>query len=144
MSLSDWLITLTIIITIVPLLKMAKEKQFGFYNISIVLLGVTILIVSIAKNRKEESKEKRNETVNATNEANIKKLVIETGQSRRYLSTIKASLDTIGLAVSPFNGKVSIEDIQKIKKFILSDNSTINVTSINQKGGQTANEITNN
>jgi hypothetical protein len=144
MSLSNLIITLTIIITVVPVLKIAREKRFSLYNVSIVLMGIAILIFSFLKNNTDERTQSENERVNRANEKNIKKLISDSERSRGDLIKIMKSLDTMGLAVNPHTGKVTIEDQQKFKNIILSGNSSNNVTSIDQKGGQTAKEITNN
>jgi uncharacterized membrane protein YhiD involved in acid resistance len=147
MSLSDWIITLTIIITIVPLVKMAKDKRFGFYNISIVLIGIIVLVLSIRKNRIDDcissKKERASYVSDSTNKSEIKKLGQESSQSKILLSNIKSSLDSIGIGLNN-QGDISIDNPKKLKDRILKINSQTNVTSINQKGGQTAGSITNN
>lgn len=139
-----WILALTVIITVVPLVKMAKEKRFGIYNFFVVLVGSSVLILSILKNVKDERTEIDNQKASSENLAKIDKLVIETQQSRSDLSNIKKSLDSIGLTINLPNGEVIIKDKEKLKNTILSSNESTNVTSINQKGGQTARDITNN
>jgi hypothetical protein len=68
MSLGNWLLVLTSLITIIPLLKMAKEHRFGRYNVTIVLLGLAILVVSILKGCEDDKNQNANTiTINSLN-----------------------------------------------------------------------------
>jgi len=144
MSLNIWIIILTATLTIVPLLKVAKEKRFGAYNLFIIMVGATVVIVSIVKFKRDELTEKNNETRNSDYVKKINKLVNETELVRNDLSNITKSLDSFGLAVDANQGKIVINDRTKLKNIVLFSNHSTNVTSINQKGGQTARDITNN
>ena len=143
MSLSVWLILLTTIITVVPIIKIAKQKRFGIYNCSIILIGLGILVISIIKIKKDEGADILNQKLNSNNVMKIDKLARESQMSRNDLFKIKASLDSFGFIINPNDGRLLIYDREKLKSIIFSGNSSTNVTSINQKGGQTARDITN-
>ncbi|MDF2192571.1 hypothetical protein [Paraflavitalea sp. CAU 1676] len=139
-----WIIVLTVILTVVPLIKIAKEKSFGVYNSFVILIGATVMIISVVKLRKDEVTEKNNEKATTDNVTKINKLVNETQLVRNNLFNVRKSLDSFGLTLNEANGAIVIKDREKLKNIILSGNNATNVTSINQKGGQTARDIINN
>jgi hypothetical protein len=147
MSLNDWIVISTIVITITPLIKMAKEKRFGFYNFSIVFIGAAILVLSICKNRNDDAlatrKERDYHISDSTNKSEIKSLKSISTQSQQLLSRIDTSLNSIGLKLDSASGKISVSNQSVLEKYILTTKAKTNVTSINQQGGQTAGEITN-
>jgi len=147
MDQSDWIITLTIIITVVPVIKMARGKEFNFYNWFIVLTGIAILWISICKNHKDrlinDDKERINHISDSTNKAAIAALKNQLTTANQLLQGLHTQIDSIGLGLNK-EGKLSILNINTFKKFILSEQTTINVTSNNQRGGQTGGIITNN
>ncbi|MDQ2720696.1 MAG: hypothetical protein M3Z26_13185 [Bacteroidota bacterium] len=148
MNQNDWINTLIIIITIVPLIKMARAKRFSGYNIFIVLIGIAILSIGINKNHKDASinieKEKLAHASDSTNKSDIKKLGKQMYIVTDSLKNIRTKLDSIGLGIDKTTGKLKIFDYKDLEKFISIIKPQTNVTSIGQKGGQTARDITNN
>lgn len=144
----DWIVLLTITITAVPLIKMGKDKRFSLYNIFIVITGAAVLWVTISKNHKDIGvnieKERLSHISDSTNKSEIKKIGNQVNISQDSLKKLRIQLDSIGLGVDSNTGKLLIWDSQILKKFIFNHKPSINVTSINQKGGQTAGSITNN
>ncbi|MBU7570146.1 MAG: hypothetical protein KAF41_05785, partial [Flavobacterium sp.] len=110
----------------------------------IVLVGGSILLLNIFKYESDRKLEEHNKKMNSDNVAKIDSLLGTVQHQSSDLFIIKSALDSIGLRVNLPTGKVIINDLNKFQKIVLSNNGHQNVTSINQKGGQTAFDITNN
>jgi|SRR6185437_2567073 len=147
MNQGDWINTLTIIITAVPLIKMGRDKRFSFYNIFIVIVGIAILWVGCSKNHKDkvasDNKDRAHHVADSTNQSDMASLKNQLITSNYLLTGVRKQIDSIGLGINN-KGKLSVYDIQTLKKFIFDSKPEINVSSNNQKGGQTAGSITNN
>jgi len=147
MSLNNWIVSLTIIVGIVPIIKMAKDKRFSFYNLFFIIIGGIALILIKCQDNQERRMQTDNKRDKAKSDSayhsDMKNVANKLTATQNTVAVIKSSLDHIGLRANDTGG-IFITNDEILKKFILSSKSQVNVTSINQKGGQTANTITNN
>jgi hypothetical protein len=147
MNQGDWINTLTVIIATVPVIKMARDKRFSFFNISIVTIAIVILWIGCCKSRKDQKeidkKDNLSRISDSTNKSDIAAVKNQLNTSNYLLTGLHKQIDSIGLGIND-KGNISVFDIKTLKRFIFNSKTEINVTSNNQKGGQTAGSIINN
>lgn len=112
-----------------------------------IIIGVAVLILSTIKNNQDDNlisiSNSRADTIQQ-NLIQLRKSNAIISEKITTINTIKQSLDSIGLRLNEQSGKVSITDNKKLKSVILATKTGTNVLSVNQQGGQTARDITNN
>lgn len=139
-NLTNTLALLTFLAIFIPIYGDFKEKKKLVTSkiVMIIILGLSVLVLTVIKNNKDSNSSAENKkTVDSLN-ATISRIKQTSDSAITKLDTINLyvkRIDSLGFRRNPITNQPY--------KVIPANNSIQNVTSNNQKGGQTAGVINN-
>ena len=128
MSLSNWITVIGGVLTIVSVIKWAKEKGSFLFNFLIIGLGLSLVIISLIKNVKDDNKEIAKAQIDAEKDKKIDSLQdgmkllvtksIQMDEFQKYLrekpfNLIRDSITNKPIQINTFN--TNLRDVQNLQ-----------------------------